>query len=260
MPYGPSRSRAVSCRAMSSSDQKTLFRLDSGADRPAGREPGGVGVGEQLVGAGADQRVGHPARPGPGPPPGGLAPQCGQPVGGRREAAGTAQRQPAFVARGAHRDPPALPRLPDDVRVRHEDVVEEELGEGGLAVQAADGAYRHALCVQREHQIAEPLVRLRRCPGRCGRARRRGRRRRPGTTRSSGRSAASRRRSVRRSSAATPGPSPPPAPTRPAPRSTSPRAMGRRMRARCSSVPCSKRVGARRLMPFWLTRPGAPAA
>ncbi len=41
---------------------------------------------------------------------------------------------------------------------------------------------------------------------------------------------------------------------------TSPVAMGDSTRARCSSVPWSKRVGARRLMPFWLTRPGAPAA
>jgi hypothetical protein len=41
---------------------------------------------------------------------------------------------------------------------------------------------------------------------------------------------------------------------------TSPDAIGGRIRARCSSVPWSKRVGARRLMPFWPTRPGAPAA
>lgn len=41
---------------------------------------------------------------------------------------------------------------------------------------------------------------------------------------------------------------------------TSPVAMEGRIRARCRSVPWSKRVGARRLMPFWPTRPGAPAA
>ncbi len=41
---------------------------------------------------------------------------------------------------------------------------------------------------------------------------------------------------------------------------TSPRAMAGRTRARCSAVPCSNSVGASRLMPFWLTRPGAPAA
>ncbi len=41
---------------------------------------------------------------------------------------------------------------------------------------------------------------------------------------------------------------------------TSPEAIGGSTRARCSAVPWSRSVGARRLMPFWLTRPGAPAA
>ena len=41
---------------------------------------------------------------------------------------------------------------------------------------------------------------------------------------------------------------------------TSPLAIGGSTRARCSAVPWSKRVGASRLMPFWETRPGAPAA
>lgn len=40
----------------------------------------------------------------------------------------------------------------------------------------------------------------------------------------------------------------------------SPVAIGGSTRARCSSVPWSKRVGASRWMPFCETRPGAPAA
>ncbi len=41
---------------------------------------------------------------------------------------------------------------------------------------------------------------------------------------------------------------------------TSPLAIGGSTRARCSAVAWSRSVGARRLMPFWETRPGAPAA
>ena len=40
---------------------------------------------------------------------------------------------------------------------------------------------------------------------------------------------------------------------------SSPDAIGGKKRAFCASVPYSSIVGARRKMPFWLTRVGAPA-
>ena len=39
----------------------------------------------------------------------------------------------------------------------------------------------------------------------------------------------------------------------------SPAAIAGRNRSCCSFVPCSKMIGASRKMPFWDTRPGAPA-
>jgi hypothetical protein len=39
-----------------------------------------------------------------------------------------------------------------------------------------------------------------------------------------------------------------------------PLAMAGSTRSRCSAVPYSNNVGASMAMPFWLTRPGAPAA
>ena len=236
-----------------------LVQAGLGADALAVQEAGGGRVGEELVGAGADQGVGHPvARARPAGP----APRHSATSRSARgeEAAGGAERQAAFVARRRHRDPPALARLADHVLVGHEDLVQEELREGRLAVEAADRADRDARGAQIEHQVGQALVRFRPCPGRCGTGRTRGRRRPPARTRSSGRSAASRRPCGRPSTAARPGPNPPPAPTRPAPRSPrrSPSAAGPGPAA--PRVPWSKRVGARRLMPFWPTRPGAPAA
>ena len=100
-------------------------------------EPGDRAPGVEPVGLGADPGVDDPvAQLGRVAPR--STPQLDQPVGGGAEPAGGAQRQAALVAGGAHRDPPAVAGRAEHVGVGHEDVVEEDLGEAGLAVELGD--------------------------------------------------------------------------------------------------------------------------
>ena len=69
------------------------------------------------------------------------------------------------MAGRAHRDPPAVTRRANDVRVRHEHVVEEDLGEPGLAAELPDRADRHPGIAQAEQQVREAPMPVAAGPG-----------------------------------------------------------------------------------------------
>ncbi len=124
-------------------------------ERPALGQPHSGRVGVQLIRAGADPRVRDPVGGGGVGRVAGLPPEPDQPAGRRDEPSRAAQRETAFVAGRAHRDPPAVARRADDVRVGHEHVVEVDLGEPGLAAELADRADRHPGIAQAEQQVRQ---------------------------------------------------------------------------------------------------------
>jgi hypothetical protein len=65
---------------------------------------------------------------------------------GALEARRRAQQQAALEAGGGHRHVPALPFVTDAVLHRHLDVVEEDLGEGLLAVEGRSGGWSCPAC------------------------------------------------------------------------------------------------------------------
>ena len=201
-----------------------LAQAGFGSQRAAGGQPFGGRLRVQLVGAGADPGVGHPVPQGgivrvAGPPP-----QLGQPGGRREEPPGAAQRQPALVARGGHRDPPAVARRAHDVGVRDEHVVQEDLREPGPPAELADRPHGHPRRAQPEEQVGQPAVPICgqaagafRRRERCGTGRTPGPRTPPASTTSWCPTAASPPRSAPPGTGSRPGRCPPRVRTRPAP-------------------------------------------
>ena len=91
-----------------------------------------------------------------------LPPQLDQPGRGGLEAAGAAQRQTPFRSGRGHGHLPAPVHLPEHGAVRHQGVLQEDLGEALVAVEAAEAPHRHPLGRQGDQEVGEALV----APGR----------------------------------------------------------------------------------------------
>ena len=104
----PSRRSAVSCRRTSSSDQKILFRLASGADGARRRRGARRLERVEAIGLGVHPRAARPRRAGRARSPLAGLVQVDEARRGGGEAPGASQRQAALGARGGHGDVPAL--------------------------------------------------------------------------------------------------------------------------------------------------------
>ncbi len=134
--------------ARSVSDQKILFIDASGPTPTTVEDPRGGPVGVQPVGLGVDHGPGHVVGHG-GPARGGSA--VGSPAveldqagGGFGVAGRAAQRQTPLGAGRGHGHLPALAHATEHLGRRDLHVLEEDLGEPGLAVELGDGPDGHA--------------------------------------------------------------------------------------------------------------------
>ena len=246
---GPSRSSAVSWMDRSSSDQKTLPRLDSRAaaappvGQPAVRRLAGELIAVELVGPGGDPRVGDPARD---------APSSGRPARchSRASRAAAAVNRPGLRS-GSPRSWPAeliairqpSPGSPITSLSGTKTSSRKISAKPGSPSSCAIGRDRDAVGPQVEHEVGQAAVPL------CVRigaeqAERRGRRTPPRELQVFWPDS-SQPPSVRpaRGPDARPDRCRRPARTTPGPRPRRRAAIGGRIRSCCSSVPCANSVG-----------------
>ena len=133
------------------------------ADGPAVEDPGGGPQGVEPVGLGVHPGLGHRVG-GPGGPDGvlvvGAGVQVDQAVGGPAVAGGAAQAEAALGARGGHGHVPPFAHVAEDEVVGHEDVLEEQFGEAGLAVDLGDRPHGHPGGGHVDQEVGEPAVAL----------------------------------------------------------------------------------------------------
>ena len=77
-----------------------------------------------------------------------------------RNRPGDRRGQPSFGRGGGHRDLPPAVHLADDVVVRHEGVVEEDLGEGGVLDQVVDRSDRDSGLIEADHHVRQAAMAL----------------------------------------------------------------------------------------------------
>ena len=248
---------AVSCRRTSSSDQNTFVRLDSAPSC----SPSVMRVTVRKVCQRYAWRRSRRARPRRARRTVGrvatFTPQVDEARRRRHEAPRAAERQAALRAGRRHRDPPALVHPPSTSDVGHEHVVEEHLGEPFVAVEPTEAAHRHAGRVERHQEVGEATVALGVGIGaeQAEQVRAERAARRPGLLPREP-PAASRLVGHRARSGSPRGRCPRWAPTSPDTRDPPRRPCAGGCWSCCSWVPNAKTVGARRKMPFCVTRCG----
>src|ERR1700722_2946810 len=135
-----------------------LVQARLGADRLSVGEPRRGLEGVEAVALGVDPRLGDLVAK--DWVAFAFAEETHEALGGVKKATGASQRETALGARRRHRDLPSLVPPAEDVAIGDEDVVEEDLGEAGIAVESRDRADGDAGGAEGDEEVGEAAVTL----------------------------------------------------------------------------------------------------